>query len=267
MAIMPAVEFATVLPGATPFKEGNVSDTYRGQVLRADMSTANAVLKDVTAKEMANELISFVLARYLSLPIPDLLLAQSEATDLPATHGPLTREGRRLVLASVDVSIPSVIFRYNNDVPGQSRLLGAISAWPPLGRLYGFDAWIANIDRHAGNLLFGSGAEAWLIDHGYAFTGPAWVGSGLDPTATYRHRLAEWLTGHLTVDGREMRSRQAVALEADLKLIDIDAVIVAAHADRLLPGDDVIALRSFLADRVTETARLASAALGTPVLM
>lgn len=216
---------------------------------------------------MANELVSFVLARHLSLPIPDLLLAQTNPAHLAATKGPITRDGRRLVLASVDVSIPSVTFRYRNDILGRARLLGAITAWPPLGRLYGFDAWIANVDRHPGNLLFGSGAEAWLIDHGHAFTGPTWTGTGLDPLATYRHRLAEWLTSYLTVDGREMRARQAVALEADLKRIDVDAAIGAAHADRLLTTDDVQALRSFLMGRVEAVARLASTALGTPVLM
>jgi hypothetical protein len=264
---MPIVELATVLPGAVPFKEGNVSDTYRGQVLRHDLSTAHAVLKDVPPKELANELVSFVLARRLSLPIPDMLLAQAGAASLPVMKGPATRDGRRLVLASVDVNVPSVTFRYTNDVPGRARLLGAITAWSSLGRLYGFDAWIANVDRHAGNLLFGSGAEAWLIDHGHAFTGPAWIGSGLDSSAAYRHRLAEWLTNYLTVDGREMRARQAAALEADLKLIDINSAISAAHADRLLPPDDVTALRNFLTGRVREVAQLASAALGTPVLL
>ncbi|MEE8609666.1 MAG: HipA family kinase [Sphingomonas aquatilis] len=261
------VEFATVLPGAVAFSEGNVSDTYRGQVLRADMSTANAIIKDVPPKEMVNELISFVLARQLLLPIPDLLLAQAAPSDLPATKGALTRDGRRLVLASVDVSVPSITFRYTEDVPGRARLLAAVTAWPPLGRLYGFDAWVANTDRHAGNLLFGSGAEAWLIDHGYAFTGPAWESSALDPLAMYRHRLGEWLTAFLTVDGREMRARQAGALEADLRLIDIESAMRAAHADRFLDSADVAALSGFLSTRVNEVARLASSALGTPVLI
>lgn len=267
MASMPAVEFASVLPGAVAFREGNVSETYRGQVLRADLSTPTAILKDVGPKEMANELVSFVLARHLALPIPDMVLAQAKPADLAVVRGPATRDGRRLVLASVDVAVPSITFRYNSDVPGRARLLGAITAWPPLGRLYGFGAWIANVDRHAGNLLFGSGAEAWLIDHGHAFTGPAWDHSELDPTRAYRHRLGEWLTGYLTVDGKEMRARQAGALEADLKSIDVDAAITAAHAHHLVPPEDAKAMKDFLVRRVQEVARVASAALGTPVLL
>ncbi|WP_131818607.1 hypothetical protein [Sphingomonas turrisvirgatae] len=252
MAIVPEIELATVLPGALAFNEGNVSETYRGQVLRSDLSTANAIIKDVEAKEMANEMISFVLARYLALPIPDLVLASANPADLPAVHGPLTASGSRLVLASVDVSVPSVVFRYTRDIPGRARLLAALTAWPPLGRLYGFDAWIANVDRHAGNLLFGSGAEAWLIDHGYAFTGPNWTQSGLNPKASYPHRLGDWLTGYLTVDNREMRARQAAALEADLKLIDVNAAIAASRAALLLSADDIRAARQFLSGRIGE---------------
>ena len=84
---------------------------------------------------------------------------------------------------------------------------------------------------------------------------------------TYKHRLGDWLTDHLTVDGRAMRARQAAALEADLKLIDVDASISAAHADRLLTPDDTQAVRNFLNERVGSVARFASAALGTPVLI
>lgn len=264
---MEAVQFASVLPGAVSFNEGNVSATFRGQILRSDLSIANAVIKDVPPKEMANELISFVLARQLLLPVPDLLLAQASPSDLAAIKGPTTRDGRRLVLASVDVNVPNITFRYVHDIPGRARLLGAITAWPPLGRLYGFDAWVANVDRHAGNLLFGPGAEAWLIDHGHTFTGPSWIGSELKPSAHYRHKLGEWLTAHLTVDGREMRARQAGALEANLRSLNIDAAMSAAHAHQLLSPQDLTALNDFLHARITEVARLASSALGTPVLI
>jgi hypothetical protein len=267
MAVMPTVEFASVLAGAEGFSEGNINDTYRGQVLRADGAIVNAVLKDVGARELANELISFVLARSLSLPTPDALLAQVHPDDLEVTGGPITSDGRRLMLASVDVGVPNVQFRYITDMPGRARLLGAITAWPSLGRLYGFDAWVANIDRHAGNLLFGSGAEAWLIDHGWAFTGPNWTSTSLDPVQAYPHRLSEWLTPHLTQDGREARTRQAGILEADLRLIDVNVAIEASRADLLLPPEDLRALKEFLTKRVNEVTRLASAALNSPVLI
>lgn len=267
MERMATVELATVLAGAVPFKEGNINDTFRGQVLRTDGSTVSAVLKDVAAKELANELICYVLARTLSLPVPDALLARVSEGDLLVVKGPVTRDGSRLMLASVDVKVPNIAFRYTRDVPGRARLLGAITAWASLGRLYGFDAWIANVDRHAGNLLFSAGAEAWLIDHGWAFTGPEWAPTSLDPMSPYQHRLREWLTPLLTDEGREARGRQAGALEADLKLIDVDAAIVASRANLLLAPRDLVALRTFLRERIGQVTRLARLALSAPVLM
>ena len=261
------VEFATVLPGAEPFKEGNVTDTFRGQVLRADGSVADVVLKDIPQKELANELLSFVLARGLSLPIPDALLAQAHEDDLPTGKGPLTLDGRRLVLASVDVKAPSVMFRYLTDEPGRVRLLSAIAAWPPLGRLYGFDAWVANVDRNTGNLLFGGGAEAWLIDHGWAFTGPEWTTPTLEPRISYRHRLREWLTPHLNGNYRTTLANRAGMLEADLKSLNIDASILASHASLLLAREELEAVRRFLKLRVCEVTRLASLALDAPVMI
>jgi len=260
------VEFASVLPGAIGFKEGNINDTYRGQVLRQNGSIATAVLKDVGPKELANELLCFVLARMLDLPVPDALLAQAAMSDLSTSKGPLTRDGRRLVLASTDVGVPNIQFRYQKDVPGRARLLAAITAWPNLGRLYGFDAWVANVDRHAGNLLFGSGAEAWLIDHGWAFTGPDWNSAGLDSSAEYPHRLSEWLTPHLTDAGKIARARQSGVLQADLSKIDIDAAIAASKAELLLLPEELDAVRMFLHNRIAEVTRLACSALNLSVL-
>ncbi len=199
--------------------------------------------------------------------MPDTLLAQADVSELKVKRGPLIRNGRRLVLASVDMKVPNIQFRYRAEEAGRARLLGAITAWPPLGRLYGFDAWIANTDRHAGNLLFSSGAEAWLIDHGWAFTGPRWSKTDLDPASPYRHRLGEWLTQYRTEDGRESRARQAGVLQEDLRKIDIDAVVVASHAGLLLDAEEVQDLKNFLNGRIVEVTRLAGIALSAPTLL
>lgn len=267
MTIRP-VEFASVLPGAVAFKENdNVTDTYRGQILQSNGTVSAAIVKDVPAKELANELISFVLARELDLPIPTAYLARVRSEDLRLTKSPVMPAGGRLAFASVDVQSPNLAFRYKTDVPGQARLLGAVTAWPPLGRLYGFDAWIANVDRHAGNLLFGSGAEAWLIDHGWAFSGPSWSLDDLKAVVAYRHRLAEWLTPHLTDAGKNSRANQAGVLESDLSTFDVDGAIAASHAAAFLSDDELVGVRQFLSNRIGEVTRLASDALGVPVIV
>jgi len=72
---MSEIQFATVLPGAKAFKEGNVNDTYRGQILLADGTVKSAVIKDLDQKQLANELLASVLAHAAALPTPDAYLA------------------------------------------------------------------------------------------------------------------------------------------------------------------------------------------------
>src|SRR5690606_22477174 len=106
-------------------------------------------------------------------------------------------------------------------VQEQVQILQDILAWADLGHLYAFDSWIANIDRHPGNLLFGGKDEIWLIDHGHCFSGPTWEPSDLDPGAAYRNRLAEWLTCHLTPDQKHQRAAEIDKLIAVIRSIDL----------------------------------------------
>ena len=55
---MPTVELATVLLGATGFKENNVNDTFRGQVLVAKNETRQAIIKDLDIIQLCNELVA-----------------------------------------------------------------------------------------------------------------------------------------------------------------------------------------------------------------
>jgi hypothetical protein len=60
---MPPIQLATVLPRAEPFKEGNVNETFRGQVLLGDRKVRGAILKDLDPRQLANELLVSALAR------------------------------------------------------------------------------------------------------------------------------------------------------------------------------------------------------------
>lgn len=264
----PAVGLARVLPGAVPFKEGNINDTYRALIELSDGSTIGAIVKDLEAKELANELFAAVLADALDLPVPRAFLAAVDPGDLAVTKGPANTDGDRLVFASADVAVPNVFVRYSADPSSIDALLGGLTAWPNLGRLYGFDSWIANVDRHAGNLLFGSGGEAWLIDHGWSFTGrPNWTVAELDAKAEYQHRLTEWLTDRLTQGGKEMRAKQAAGLESDLPALDLLDAINASMATTLLSTADVAAVVKFLRDRISQVAYYSNKALKVPTIV
>jgi hypothetical protein len=265
---MSPIELATVLPGAVPFKEGNVNDTFRGQVLLSDQTVRGAVLKDLDAKQLANELLTAVLAREAGLPTPKPYFALVRGSDLPVSKAPSLADGNRVVFASVDVKIPNVTFRATGATPDQvNQLIEDILEWAGLGELYGFDAWVANVDRHPGNLLFGGKEQVWLIDHGHCFSGPDWQPEDLVPDGNYRNRLAEWLTARMNLEQKRKRSSEAVGFAASVASIDIAASSTNSHIRGFLPAEHVAAMEGFLRQRSSRVPRHASKALGVPVLV
>lgn len=265
---MSIVELATVLLGATGFNENNVNDTFRGQVLTSDNKTRQAIIKDLNLVQLCNELVAHSLAREVGLPIPDCYLGLARLDVLKVSKAPVTTDGSRLVFVSVDVKIPNVTFRWmGSDAAGRKALLDQIAKWGDLGHLYAFDAWIANVDRHQGNLLFGGENEFWLIDHGHCFTGPNWQADQLDPDVEYRNRLSEWLTMHLSIAQKKQRASEARKFGSDIEEFDATETSKNSRITDLLPLQNVIALKEFLENRSAKVPVHASKALGIPIIV
>lgn len=260
--------FATVLPGATSLQEGNANPIFRGQVLLADESVRGAILKDLGPRQLANELLVSALALQAGLPTPDAYLALVRGKDLPVFHGPTLPDGNRLVFASADVKVPNLAFQARGTTTeNRQRLMDGILEWAGLGSLYGFDAWVANVDRHAGNLLFGGKEQVWLIDHGHCLSGPTWTPDDLKEDGNYRNRLTEWLTSRMNLVQKKKRLGEANKLAVGLASINVDDSMSASHVRALLPPTHVAAASAFLKARIDKVPRHASKALGVPVLL
>lgn len=265
---MPQVGLARVLPGAKPFNVGNVNLTFRGQVLLENGSVVNAIIKDLDRQELANELLVGLLAQAVGLPTPASYLALAPSAVFPVLKGPTLPDGNRLVFASSDVMVPNITFQANGmSHLAQQRLLRDILAWVQLGDLYAFDTWVANIDRHPGNLLFGGNGQFWLIDHGQCLTGPAWKVADLDAEVQYRNRLFEWLTTHLSIDQKRKRSTEAQRFANQLALINIVDFSKNSRIDILIPEDKITAIGKFLSERMKNIPKHTNMALGVPSLI
>jgi hypothetical protein len=259
---------ATVLPGAVPFKEGNVNDTFRGQILLAGGDVKSAVLKDLESKQLCNELLGSTLAKATGLPTPDAFLAVVRAGDLSVAKGPVLPDGNRIVFASADVKVPNVTHRLTKAPATDPHIsLKDLIEWDRLGELYAFDAWVANVDRHPGNLLLGQKDEVWLIDHGYCFSGPNWQPEELNPDASYRNRLGEWLTCWLTPGEKCQRSAEATAFAEPISRIDISVSSEASRIEEFIAPRDATAAADFLSLRIAIVPREASRALDVPRLV
>lgn len=256
------VQLATVLRGATPFRFGNVNDTFYGQLLIPGGQMRSAIIKDLDQRQLANELMASALAHACGMPTPQAYVAAAAPDVLATTKGPLLHDGRRILFASADAQTPNVAQLYEGaDYAAALKVWQRLAGWEGVGDLYGFDAWIANIDRHHRNLLFGPDGQVWLIDHGHCFTGPAWDRAKLDASATYRNRLREWLTLAMDEPRRNVVARKAAALEARIATLDPQQLGASNYVANVLGSEDFVALADFLRSRTPHVPRLAAAAL------
>jgi hypothetical protein len=261
------LRLARVLPGAVKFNEQNVNDTFRGQILTDESSVESTIIKDLTPKELSNELIAAAFATLLGLPIPLAYLAVVPPGVLNVQKGPTTQDGQQLVFASVAANAQSLRFRLQSSLSAaQLQLLSDLTEWSQLGDLYAFDAWVANVDRNVGNLLYAGKDKVWIIDHGHCFSGPNWAPAHLDPKKTYRHRLKEWLTSRIPTAKRADVAQAASSFCKQIGKMSVSATISSSGAIPISVASDIQSLDDFLNNRVPELPGHTADALGLLVL-
>ncbi|MEL5879770.1 HipA family kinase [Cereibacter sphaeroides] len=265
---MAGVELVRVLRGAVPFCIGNVNDTYRGMVLCRDGTQRHGVIKDLNVQQLVNELLATVLGRELGLPVPEGYLGFVPKGELGVNKVELNDGSGHLVFVSGDVGTPNLAQQITNH--GQfveTILIHLLRKWQKLGDLYAFDAWIANTDRHRGNILIDGPNSIWLIDHGHAFTGPTWLPNDLDPATEYRHRLQEWMTDNLTATEKNDRGKEAGIFATRIAAMGVAKAVEESKAEFLLSPQAANAVVDFLMRRVQHVPSEAKRALGVPVLV
>lgn len=261
------VGLATVLPGAASFKfENNVNPTYRGRVVVGDNDIRLAFIKDLDSKQLANELLAAALATGAGLPIPRPYLGFVPEGDLSLSAAPASADGSgRYVFVSVDAQTPAIWQCYDQaDPTAYEDACRRLGVWSKTGLMYGFDSWIANTDRHQGNLLF-EGDNVYLIDHGHAFAGPTWTVADLDPGKIFSNKLRDWLTPHIAQDQREQKLAEAMSLSSLANDNSLTEASSASNFGQFLDASEGPALVSFLKDRGQQLEPIVADALQTKV--
>lgn len=161
------VERGIVL-SAQAFDDENINETWKVQVRKTDGSTVSAYAKLIAPREVFIESVCAIIGRYLGIKIPKPILVI-----LPKTI--ITKlEANALGFASEDAEHPSI----RRTVDHQA-ILDKIRSDVQCFYVGVFDEWIANPDRHIGNILYDGSSEFWFIDHGLsipeqlAFSTPA----------------------------------------------------------------------------------------------
>ena len=109
-----------------------------------------AFLKALSPRELMVECLCALLGRAVGLPIPRPIVAEDDELGILFGAEQVPHQDLR------HIPLPSVVWEEH------------LAKWKTLPRASAFDDWIANSDRHSGNLLTEGSGEFWSIDHGLA---------------------------------------------------------------------------------------------------
>ena len=174
------IQLGHFLPGGTPLVDGKgVNETYIGMI-EVGPQRLRAYVKLMPDRQLVNELLASVLGRLVGLPVPRGFLVLVQRSDYPSSSY-LLQNGFDAASAFAVEELPHRALDRRADLASAEARKALLCAWSKWPEAACFDDWIANADRHPGNLLVGGPGEVWLIDHSHAFTGDKWPRPDLCP--------------------------------------------------------------------------------------
>lgn len=176
----------------------------------------SAYAKKLSETDFMVELLTALIGREINLPIPEPVIALT-ATDeiwfasVDAKHPDLSRR-----LTATGNTIPPT--------PNNLKILSKLADWQLISEAIGFDEWIANGDRHPGNILYDGNGIYYLIDHNQAMRLP------FAPDAPITNQLLNIKLYFTQDEVGKQRLKNKINLLAN----EIPAQLPRAAADRIL---------------------------------
>lgn len=263
LPLLPEIRLANVLPGAAALdiNDKGVNETFVG-LIETSTEHHRAYIKVLDSRQLVNELVCSTLGRAIGLPIPEGFIVRARSSDLPESANLANHQGEALIFACADVGHPSLKRRLAQDGNEYAQLL--LKTWKEWDTTAIFDEWIANPDRHPGNLLIETANKVWLIDHSHAFTGPNWNTADLMPERTVKNQVADVVFPELPLPARMAVRSKAAELAKLFSIVKPDDALSACHVTHFMGPQDLAALRNFITGRVEKIFDLISTRLGIP---
>ncbi len=161
------IVLGTLLPGAELLEDNSKNPVWKAPIKTTDLKTQFVYLKLLEPRRLFAEAICAIIGRQIGLPIPEPILVK-----VPA-HLMVDLIGEESIDSSFFIGFGSK----DADYPSLNRVLSVEDnelIWDKL-RAHTksleaaiFDEWVANSDRHWGNLLYDGGDEFIFIDHDLA---------------------------------------------------------------------------------------------------
>jgi hypothetical protein len=154
-----SIEFASFFSKIGKIEAGNKCSVWKAQVKTSSGRLVVAFIKHLPPRELFIECITAQLGREIGISIPRPLLVQIFPAHLPE----LNLKESTIIFGSQDASYPSI-----QQFTCTEKALDELRRWPDLLKAGCFDEWIANPDRHHGNILYSGNSQFSLIDHSHA---------------------------------------------------------------------------------------------------
>ncbi|MFG0430316.1 HipA family kinase [Serratia liquefaciens] len=234
---MDAIEIATLLPGAEPFSDSNINQTWKGHV-RTATDTVVVFAKIIDPREICVESFCATLGRQLGIPIPKPFLILADSSTLNVVP-----EGQHaLMFGSEDAAYPS-FRRYANCVESYEKLQN-FKASLDVGV---FDEWIANHDRNVGNILYDGGDDFLFIDHGLAI--PQGLQAHTPASDNNILRVLFAIKSEME-KFRDLRTTSQT-ITPMYRSLNLEEIMISTQASRFIPDAVIKEILSFLTDRLS----------------
>lgn len=264
----PKIGLGHFLPGGVLLPSGvrGVSETYRG-LIEVDESRIPAYVKIIHPWEVFNEALGAVFCQLAGLPTPDPYLVLVEKSDYPQSSF-LAASSAPRTLAFASQAMPHGTLGRHLSVSAPNALKELLSNWKEWPDVLVFDQWIANPDRHSGNILIGAPGEVFLIDHGLSFYRRNWSPDQL-AAAIGMVTVRLWtdvLQGVVTLPERMAAAGRTHVAALKYSAIDAEEAMVSTKVSQLLTAEQIEALVKFLNSRCKASAAVVCSAMGIPDL-
>lgn len=256
------------LPGGVLLPAGvrGINETYRGWI-EIDQARIQAYVKLLHPWEVFNEALGSILCQLAGLQTPRSYIVLVERSDYPSS--PIFAEpgvDRALAFASHAMPLKTLTRQVALHTPAALREL--VAGWTEWPDVLVFDQWIANPDRHSGNLLVGGPGEVFLIDHGLSFYRRNWTPEQLlEALSLVTTRLwNDVIQGVVTLPERISAAERAYSAGVRYSTIDSGAAMLFTRVSPLIPAPNIQALAEFLNKRCQAAPGVVANALGVPGL-
>jgi hypothetical protein len=262
------VGFGHFLPGGQLLPAGikGINETYRGWI-EVDNLRHQAFVKFLRPWELFNELLGSVLCQLVALPTPKVFLVVVNRDEYPSP-ALFPDDQIQHALAFASQAMPADALSRRMSLTSLAALRTIVEEWTEWPDVLIFDQWIANPDRHTGNVLMGQPGEFYLIDHGLCFYRQNWTPEELLASVSLvTTRLwTDFLQAVVSPQQRLDATSRIHAASETQNGVDLHSALLGTKVQEFIPEPNRLALVQFLTQRRTAGPQVVCSAIGVPIL-